>query len=125
MSFCSFQPMDLCSSIYQVPDHSFLPYNHTSSVLIHLDIRSRYTYTYTPFWLHSLTLLVRLLDHHSSLLLLGNLGFLKMGNGFRVSIRKDSNDFLLLSLKFLLVVLRCNLVLRYHNCLYSCSYSYI
>src|SRR5690625_6595460 len=65
MSFCSFQPMDLCSSIYQVPDHSFLPYNHTSSVLIHLDIRSRYTYTYTPFWLHSLTLLVRLLDHHS------------------------------------------------------------
>src|SRR5690554_4860617 len=81
MSFCSFQPMDLCSSIYQVPDHIFLLNNHTNSVLIHLDIRSRCTYIGTPFWLHSLTLLDRLPDRRPSLLLLGNLGFLKMGSG--------------------------------------------
>src|SRR5690554_4820563 len=123
MSFCSFLKEDLHSSIYQVPDHSFLPYNHTNQGLIHLDIRSRCTYTYTPFWSHSPILLDRLPDRRPSLLLLGNLGFWRMDSGFHVVTRKDSNDFHLLSLKFLLVDLRCNLVLRYQDGLYSCRYS--
>src|SRR5690554_5310202 len=81
MSFCSFLPVGRYSSIYQVQDHNSSLNNHTILILIHLDIRSRCTHIGTPFWLHSLTLLVRLPDRHSSLLLLGNLGFWRMGSG--------------------------------------------
>src|SRR5690606_14712695 len=81
MSFCLFLPVGRCSSIYQSLDHSFLLDNRTILILIHLDIQSRCTCIDTPFWSHSPILLVRLLDHHSNLLLLGNLEFWRMDSG--------------------------------------------
>src|SRR5690606_27955378 len=136
--------VDQCSSTSLMPGRNFSIHSHTNQAPTHPATPSRCTYTYTPSSSHSLTLLSRLPDHHSSLLLLGNLEFWRMDSGFRVSIRKDSNDFAhyhlfcgfafflafanlvprfhLLSLKFLLVDLRCNSVLHYPNDRYSCRY---
>src|SRR5690554_4191193 len=81
MSFCSFLKEDPHSSTVQLQHHNSSLHNHTTQGLIHFDIRSRCTYTYTPFPSHSPRLQDRLPDRHSSLLLLGNLECWRMDSG--------------------------------------------
>src|SRR5690554_1895444 len=77
----TFPPMDPYSSTCPTLDHNSSIHSHTNPIRVHLVVLFRYIYTYTPSPSHSPILLDRLLDRHSNLLLLGNLGCWRMGSG--------------------------------------------
>src|SRR5690625_422801 len=68
----TFPPMDPYSSTCPTLDHNSSIHSHTNPIRVHLVVLFRYIYTYTPFWLHSLTLLDRLSDRRCGLWMGGN-----------------------------------------------------